>query len=139
LGSRKVDFIFSQAAFEHFEDVSKTVKDISLISKSGTILISVVDLKTHSRWIRDKDPNNIYRYSKWVYNLFTTSGSPNRVRPYQYKEMLEENGWKNVVIKPRKTLDDKKYNLVKNHFNKKFLDAKNQMSYLGIWLCATKE
>ncbi len=138
LDSRQVDYIFSQAAFEHFDNIDQTIKDMSAVSKPGTILTAAVDLKTHSRWIRDKDPNNIYRYAKWVYRLFTTSGSPNRVRPYEYKKVLEDNGWKNVVIKPRKTLTDDQLESVKKHFYKDFLDDKNQMSYLGIWLCATK-
>ena len=138
LGSRKVDIVFSQAAFEHFNDVYETIKAVSVITKPGAIIIAHVDLKTHSRWIRDKDPNNIYRYSKWVYRLFFTHGTPNRVRPYQYKEALEKNGWENILIKPSATLENSKYSSVKNHYAKEFIEKKNQMNYLGVWLCATK-
>ena len=54
-----IDFVFSQAAFEHFENIYQTFEQISVITKPGAIMIAVVDLKTHSRWIRDRDPNNI--------------------------------------------------------------------------------
>lgn len=138
LGSRKVDIVFSQAAFEHFDDVNETIKAVSAITRPGAIIIALVDLKTHSRWIRDKDPNNIYRYSKWIYHLLSVRGTPNRVRPYQYKQALEKNGWENIIIKPSTILKDSKYNSIKNHLNKEFVEDKNQMNYLGIWLCATK-
>jgi SAM-dependent methyltransferase len=138
LGSRKVDLVFSQAAFEHFDDVNETIKAVSAVAKPGTIIIALVDLKTHSRWIRDKDPNNIYRFSKWIYRMLSARGTPNRVRPYQYKLALEENGWKNVIIKPSATLEDSRYNSIKKHLDRNFIEDKNQMNYLGIWLCATK-
>ncbi|HEX3048542.1 MAG TPA: methyltransferase domain-containing protein, partial [Bacillota bacterium] len=77
----EIDFVFSQAAFEHFDNVEQTVSQLSKIVKPGTILIAEVDLKTHTSWIRDLDPLNIYRYSDFIYNLFKFRGSPNRLRP----------------------------------------------------------
>ena len=138
LGSRKIDIVFSQAAFEHFDDINVTIKAVSAVTKPGAIIIALVDLKTHSRWIRDKDPNNIYRYSEWIYRLISTRGTPNRVRPYQYKQALEKNGWENVIIAPITTLENVKFNSIKKHLNRKFIEDKNQMNYLGVWLCATK-
>ena len=138
LGSRKVDIVFSQAAFEHFDDIDETIKEVSDITRPGATFISLVDLKTHSRWIRNKDPNNIYRYSKWVYHLFSSRGTPNRVRPYQYKQALEKNGWENIVIKPSTILKNNKYNSIIRYLDSEFAEDKNQMNYLGIWICAKK-
>ena len=136
--SDSIDIVFSQAAFEHFDDFDKTVKQLSQIVKSGAILVSEVDLGTHTRWIRDKDPNNIYRYSDRFYNIFHYEGYPSRMRPYQYKEILKENGWINIEIIPLSTINtltanDRKY------FNHRFQDKINQMEYISFMLLATKK
>ena len=134
-----VDIIFSQAAFEHFDDINETIKALSKITNPGAIIIALVDLKTHSRWIRDKDPNNIYRYPKWIYSLLSSRGTPNRIRPYQYKEALKKSGWTNIAIKPSTTLQSCKNKSYTTNLNKEFTGYKNQMNYLGIWICAKKE
>ena len=138
LAPHKVDFIFSNAAFEHFDNVYKTIEDISNVASTNAIFIALVDLKTHSRWISDKDPDNIYRYPVWLYKLLSARSTPNRIRPCQYKEALMKNGWTNIKIYPGSTLNNEKYNFVKKHLNKKFKAAENQMEYLTAWICATK-
>ena len=60
----EVDLVITQVAFEHFDDVGRTIKEISDIIKKGGVLYSHVDMKTHSRWIQDWDPLNIYRYDE---------------------------------------------------------------------------
>ena len=139
VGSDKVDLVFSNAAFEHFPDFRKTIRDMSRVVVSGSLLIVSIDLQTHSRWIRDKDPNNIYRYSNRFYKLFNFQSSPNRVRPWQYREALEQNGWKNIVIQPGTSLDDRRLNYFQDYLNTNFRDAVNQMNYLTVWICATKQ
>ena len=139
LKNEDIDFVFSQAAFEHFDDVEKTISQLSEIVKPGTILISEIDLKTHTRWIRDADPLNIYRYSDFIYNLFKFSGSPNRIRPYEYETILKKNGWTKIEIFPLTVLDKEYLSKVQNKLNKKFRDSKNQMNYLSITICATKK
>jgi len=136
IGDDKVDIIFSNAAFEHFANIQKTINDFSKIVSPGAKLIVNIDLQTHSRWIREKDPNNIYRYPDCLYNLFNFCGSPNRVRPYEYQEILERNGWEHIVVQPRSRLDN--ITNFKNHLDKKFKDMINQMDYLSISICATK-
>ena len=136
----KVDIVFSQAAFEHFDNVEKTVAQLSEVVKHGGIFIAEVDLKTHTRWIRDADPLNIYRYSDVTYNLFKFSGSPNRVRPFEYEEILEKHGWTNITINPLTILE-------KNYLNRKmivslnrrFSDPINNMDYLSIMIHAIKK
>lgn len=134
-----IDIVFSQAAFEHFDNIELTLIQLSKITKPNGILIAEVDLKTHSRWIRDRDPNNIYRYSNRLYTLFKFRGIPNRVRPYFYKKILSENGWYNIEIIPKTTLNQTHIKRTNNSFDPQFRDPKNQMDYLSILICATKK
>jgi len=134
-----IDIIFSHAAFEHLTNVGKTFMDLNNVV-SGGILISLIDFRTHTSWIRDKDPLNIYRYSDFFWNVFKFKGSPNKIRAYEYKELLEKNGWHNIQIEPLVVLNDEYLEKVKPSLNKKFknLDS-SEMRMLGIMLMATKK
>jgi hypothetical protein len=134
-----IDIIFSQAAFEHFDDIEDTVAQLSLVAKTGALVIAEIDLKTHSRWIRDKDPLNIYRYSQRFYNFFWFRGIPNRVRPFQYKEVFEKYGWDNIKIIPAASLEDSDFEKVRNKLASEFIDRENQMQLLSVVLCARKK
>ena len=138
LSPSHVDFIFSNAAFEHFNDVYSTIENISQIASPGAVFIALIDFRTHSRWIRDKDPDNIYRYPSWLYKLLSTRSTPNRIRPYQYEEALRKNGWTDIAVYPVTALSEAQFNSVRNHLNKQFRDARNQMDLLTGWVCATK-
>lgn len=135
-GKSSIDLVFSQAAFEHFDDIDATVSQLSEVCKPGAILVVEIDLKTHSRWIRDTDPNNIYRYPSWLFNAFWFRGIPNRVRPYQYKAAFECNGWEGVLITPLKQTEGRVSSY--SGMNKSFADEKDQMEYLSVMLCARK-
>ncbi|MBC7883032.1 MAG: methyltransferase domain-containing protein [Anaerolineae bacterium] len=135
-GKGTIDLVFSQAAFEHFDDINTTISRLSTVCKPGSILVVEIDLKTHSRWICDKDPNNIYRYPTWLYSLFWFRGIPNRVRPFQYKEAFERSGWTDISITPLEKVDA--YDRSNSGMNKIFTDDKNQMEFLSIMLCARK-
>lgn len=134
-GRSNIDLVFSQAAFEHFEDINATVAQLSEVCKPGAIAVVEIDLKTHSRWIREKDPNNIYRYPTWLYNLFWFRGIPNRMRPFQYKQAFERAGWMDVSITP---IDKESSNNAYSGMNKSFADDRNQMDCLSVILCARK-
>ncbi len=84
-GPNSVDLIFSHAAFEHFDDIDATFQKMSDIARPGCKLVSMIDLKTHTRWISDKDPLNIYRYGDLISSLLKFRGTPNRVRPHEYR------------------------------------------------------
>ncbi|HCW05884.1 MAG TPA: hypothetical protein DGG95_00770 [Cytophagales bacterium] len=135
---KKINLIFSQAAFEHFDDINETIKGMSTVADQGAYFVAVVDLQTHSRWIRKKDPNNIYRYPNWLYGLFSFRGSPNRIRPYQYIDALQKNGWKNIKVYSDQSLSEELFNSTTKYLNKQFVHDRNEMNYLSIWLCATK-
>jgi len=130
-----MDMVFSQAAFEHFEDIDRTVRQLAAVCKSGATLVAEIDLKTHSRWIRDKDPNNIYRYPNALYRVFGFRGMPNRMRPYQYRQIFERHGWGDVSIKP---IEHAKTPHNAAAMDAQFQDPRNQLEYLSIVLCATK-
>lgn len=100
LGQGQFDVIVSNAAFEHFDDVPDVARQLATVVKPGGKLSVHIDLKTHSRWIRDKDPANIYRYPRWLYRLFYFPGQPNRLRPADYRRAFMDAGWKNVRTSP---------------------------------------
>lgn len=135
-GESKVDLVLSQAAFEHFDDIEATIARLSAVCKPGALLAVEIDLMTHSRWIREKDPNNIYRYQDSVYRAFHFRGIPNRVRPFQYKAAFESCGWTDISITPLQKLDDPSSSY--SGMSRNFSDRKNQMDYLSIMLCARK-
>ena len=137
-GKGSIDIVFSQAAIEHFDDIDRTFEQLSEVVKPGGILIAEIDLNTHTRWLRDVDPLNIYRYPEWLYKTLKFRGAPNRVRPNKYRMALENNGWENIQIKPL-TIIDKEYHLKsKPHLARKFRSEKAEMDYLTIMVCATK-
>lgn len=86
----KPEIIFSQAAFEHFSDIRKTLSELSDVVKPGCVMASLVDLKTHTGWIRPRDPLNIYRYGQRFWNAFRFAGSPNRIRSFEYKNIKKK-------------------------------------------------
>ena len=106
----KFDIITSQAAFEHFDNPNTVISNMACVCESGAILIALVDLKTHTRKIKDIDPLNIYRYPDWLYRFFHFSGIPNRWRPKDYKNALEQNGFKNIKINTLDALPKQKRN-----------------------------
>ncbi|QQS60728.1 methyltransferase domain-containing protein [Candidatus Falkowbacteria bacterium] len=134
-----INLVLSNAAFEHFSDIPRTIEQLSIIMESGGILIAEVDLQTHSRWIRETDPLNIYRYPEWLYKLLSFSGSPNRIRPETYKNLLEKNGWENIVIYPKIILPENAVETVRPSMSKRFKKEKDSLGWLSIVICATKK
>jgi ubiquinone/menaquinone biosynthesis C-methylase UbiE len=133
-----IDIVFSQAAFEHFVNVEETVKQLSMVCKQGAVIVAEIDLQTHSRWIREKDPNNIYRYSSFIYNMLYAKTTPNRIRPYQYVELFKNYGWQEIKINPKSIIDQDKQ-LPNKYLNKVFRDDKNEMHLLSTVLLAKKK
>ncbi|MFC3691394.1 methyltransferase domain-containing protein [Chenggangzhangella methanolivorans] len=97
-GGRSFDLIVSCAAFEHYDDIEKTIADCTEVARPGCQSAHIVDFQTHSRWIREHDPNNIYRYPESLYRLFFFPGQPNRRRPKDYERAFRANGWSDVHV-----------------------------------------
>ena len=133
-----IDLIVSQAAFEHFDDFRRTIQQMSKLVCPPAALVCEIDLATHTRWIRDRDPLNIYRFSDAFYNLLKFRGSPNRVRPKEYRNMLADAGWGNIELFPLTVLDKNYLAKVQPSLAGRFTDETSQMEYLSIALCAEK-
>lgn len=96
--NRYFDLIVSNAAFEHFEDSDDVVQCLSHVANPKVAFVSWIDFKTHSRWIRSRDPNNIYRYGERLYKRFHFRGQPNRLRPRDFIRLLEGNRWLDAKV-----------------------------------------
>lgn len=127
---RKFDLILSMAAFEHFDDPCETIRQLSKVAAPGCVLCIDVDFKTHSRWIAQRDPNNIYRYPQWLYKLFAFPGQPNRVRPWKMECMLHQCGWKDIKVFPSE--QDTRV----NKLNERFRQDYDRMDILSATICA---
>ncbi|MFA5362931.1 MAG: hypothetical protein WC335_06805 [Candidatus Omnitrophota bacterium] len=133
------DLVFSQAAFEHFEDVEKTFAQLSGQVAGGCILSAEVDLATHTGWIKDRDPLNIYRYGDGFWRWFKFSGAPNRMRVFEYTGILEKNGWQNLIVEPLCVLEDNYLEQVKPALSKRFRElGKEELKLLHVRLTGQK-
>lgn len=135
---KKFDCIFSHAAFEHFDDSEKVIKEISEVSAPGAVFVATIDPKTHSRPINISDPLNIYRYPNWFYRAARYSGIPNRWRPKDYIAALKKYGFDNIQAVPLTLLSPEKLKKVLPKLNRRFQNADNQMEILDFMLLATK-
>lgn len=104
-GGRSFDLIVSCAAFEHYDDPAQAIAGLTQVARPGCGTVHIIDLQTHSRWIRERDPNNIYRYPEPIYRLFRFPGQPNRQRPTDYVRSFEAEGWSDVRFVPSRTID----------------------------------
>jgi hypothetical protein len=101
---RRFDLIVSCAAFEHYDSPARSIAAITRVARRGCATIHIIDLQTHSRWIRERDPNNIYRYPEALYRLFAFPGQPNRQRPADYIREFDGAGWSDVRFVPSRTI-----------------------------------
>lgn len=102
---RRFDLIVSCAAFEHYDVPAQAIAQLTQVARPGCESVHIIDLQTHSRWIRERDPNNIYRYPEPIYRLFRFPGQPNRQRPAEYISSFSGEGWRDVRFVPSRTID----------------------------------
>jgi SAM-dependent methyltransferase len=139
LGRSSIDVVFSQAAFEHIADPRSTIEALSEVVAPGGSAVILIDFMTHSRWIRDKDPLNIYRYPDWIYRLFSFSGIPNRFRPCEYKKMFEGEGWEEVRVYEKVILADEYLEKTIPNLAGRFRNPESQMHIITGVLCARRK
>jgi len=104
-GGRTFDLIVSCAAFEHYDTPAEAVASLTRVARPDCESVHIIDLQTHSRWIRERDPNNIYRYPEPIYRLFRFPGQPNRQRPADYVRSFAAQGWSDIRFVPSRTID----------------------------------
>ena len=138
IGSGSVDIIFSQAAFEHFDDIRTVAAQSAQVARAGAVMIARIDLRTHTRWLRPRDPLNIYRYSPRMYRRLTFRGSPNRLRPRDYVAAFADGGWSDIRVQAISVLSDDYIARVQPTLAQAFRDGESQMAALSIVLCARR-
>lgn len=97
---RRFGLMTSYVALEHFEDIASAARAMANLAAPGCLALHMIDFRTHTRWIRDVDPNNIYRYPAALYRLFGFPGQHNRLRPDDYVEAFVRAGWRDVAVLP---------------------------------------
>lgn len=138
IGDEPVHVVVSQAAFEHFSDVNRTIKQLSQVVQPGSVLIAEVDLMTHTGVLRNRDPLNIYRIPTWIYKLLSFVGIPNRLRPNDYKQILEQNGWKQIDLMVLQQLPEEYVKNIQPKLAHPFRGKEAEMHVLSLLIRATK-
>lgn len=131
-----IDLVVSNSAIQQFDDPARSIAQISQVVRPGAYFIALIDLRTHTRWIKQRDPLNIYRYQNSIYEALKFRGSQNRVRPFEFQEMLQDNGWENVKIIPRTSLDPLFMEASIPSLTPRFRAPENQMELLRCMICA---
>jgi SAM-dependent methyltransferase len=138
VGNKSFDLIVSNAAFEHFDDVEATLQGVSACAAPGAIFIAMVDFQTHTRVLRQKDPNNIYRYPPSFYRALHFPGQPNRWRPRDYIQALNRNGWINATARAVDTAPTKYCEWSNRWLAREFRAAGSEMHVLTGVIVAEK-
>jgi SAM-dependent methyltransferase len=103
--AQKFDLVVSNATLEHVADIPALFIALSHLLSDGGVMCHHVDAKTHMRWLRNRDPLNILRYSDWIYDRFLSfPGAPNRLRAGDYVDAAHRAGL-DVRIVPGRELD----------------------------------
>lgn len=132
----EIDCVFSNAAFQQFDDPVRTIKQLTRVLRPGGLFLSTIDYTSHTRWIRDRDPLNIYRYPKFIYEKLRFRGSPNRFHTSEYEKALKENGWKNIKVFAMESYPEDYVRQVQKSFSAPFNDPKRDMTVATIVICA---
>jgi SAM-dependent methyltransferase len=138
LKGESIQLVFSQAAFEHFDDVNRTISQLSDLLQPGAVLIAEVDLMTHTGVLRSRDPLNIYRFPGWLYRWMYFSGIPNRLRPEDYRQIFAKHGWQRVEIEPLQQLSPAKTERIRRHLARPYRSESAQMHVLSQRILATR-
>jgi SAM-dependent methyltransferase len=138
LGAGSIDLVVSHAAVEHFDDPGTTFQQLAVVARAGGLLVAQVDLMTHTRWIREHDPLNLYRFGDTFYRLVRFRGAPNRVRPTAYEQMLRDAGWPEADAIPDLVLPPEYVAQVRDSLAPRFRNPENRMEWLSVYLCARR-
>lgn len=132
------DLVVSHSALEHVAKIDKTIEQLSSRVTDRAHFVAEIDLQTHTRWIRDHDPLNIYRYRRQTWRTFGFSGIPNRVRPDTYFGTLEKHGWTDLRIYPQRVLPMDYVQRVEPGLDQEFRGDPEHLSWLSIVVCASR-
>ena len=126
------DLVVSHSALEHVARADKTIEQISERVSDRAHFVAELDLQTHTRWIRDRDPLNIYRYRTNTWRTFSFSGIPNRVRPDAWFEALERCCWTDLRAWPQRVLPTDYVRAVEPALDQQFRGDPEQLGWLSV-------
>jgi SAM-dependent methyltransferase len=129
------DLVVSRAAMEHFDDVAEFLQATRRKLRPGSWIVSLVDMKTHTRYLRDEDPMNILRYGDWTYRLLGYPGAPNRLRLGDYLDSLERAGFSSITWENDEIVDDDYLRSISPHLNRRYRD-RDDLGTVGAWIIA---
>jgi hypothetical protein len=132
------DLVVSHSALEHVGKIETMIENLSERVSKRAHFIAEVDLQTHTRWIRDHDPLNIYRYRNNTWRTFSFSGIPNRVRPDTYFEALEKHDWTDLRIYPQRVLPTEYVRDVEPTLDHRFRGDPEHLAWMSIVVCASR-
>jgi len=133
LSASSFDLFVSRAMLEHVEDVSGFFRRVKSKLRENASMLHLVDIKTHTRYIKNIDPLNILRYGDVIYNLLKFNGSPNRLRIMEYLDCLQKCGYEDIRAVKKKVADADYINRIKRNLQKKFENAE-EIDTLSFWL-----
>lgn len=133
------DIILSQAVWEHIADPESTLIRLTGSLKEGGLFINVVDLKAHTRFIRDIDPLNNLRYKDSIYNLLSFQGTPNRMLPSDYLMISIKAGLRDIQFIPERLVDRQYIISLKPLLPGRFKEkTEEDLAILSCWWLANK-
>ena len=138
LAERGVNLVVSQAVLEHVEDLEGLLSVLSAVTTQGALFVAEVDFQTHTRWLRNRDPLNIYRYSPWFYEVCRFAGSPARRRLDEYRRALQQTGWIDVRIFEQTVLSADYVERIRPHLAREFTAPDRRIEVLSATICARR-
>jgi hypothetical protein len=101
---RTFDLIVSCAAFEHYDNVPGAVAGLTRVARPGCQTVHIIDLQTHSRWIREHDPNNIYRYPEAIYSSGFPGSRTGNVLPTTCRRSRPRDGATSILCRRERSI-----------------------------------
>ncbi len=138
LEAERFDLVVSHSSFEHLSQPQRSFEQLASRVSPRAHLVAEIDLQTHTRWLREHDPLNIYRYPAPIYRALGFSGIPNRVRPDQYLEMLEHTGWCDLRMYPRRVLEPGYVAAVEPSLRPCYRGDLEHLGWLSLVVCASR-
>ncbi|PWB56138.1 MAG: methyltransferase type 12 [Nitrosomonadales bacterium] len=136
--SNAADLIVSRAVLEHVNDLHATFADMrSALCETG-VAIHQVDLKSHG--LHRSNPLDFLTWPEhWWSWMYGHKGMPNRWRVNRYREALQENSLRTLLLKPTALAEQRDIEDVRPYLAEPFRAVSDSdLSWLGFWLVCDK-
>lgn len=102
----RYDLVLSNAVLEHVDDIPAVFSRLSSLLREGGEMCHHVDPRTHTRWLRERDPWNILRFEPTVYRTMLFPGMLNRLLLSDYVRAAKDTGFQVLTVAPGTTVSD---------------------------------